>query len=483
MSSSTKQKIMDKMRRGYTPVEISPKADLTSTYKNLFKPLVNRKDFNLLFELFDTNEVILRAWSFLGLHHILEENAVYQEERIKKIQEIIFEVLKDEREIVYYGGSNELRTSLREHHVRRICELDKKLSFEPALEYCSSFEKVTDSVVTDLVVDVISRYAESDVESLILRLANNTSIKDFHLKDQMVKAFENLLKLVQMKKLNEITILFKKYLTQIQENKITDQDFLKNVKSLQENLFRVAAILGLELEEETLEFINSLKYPYNSLDVIAKRYKSNEKFISIISNKLNESNNPNFISEILKAILVMKDKIENWQQLILKKVKEFQIVDASLIDNMQESNLINQDLILELLKQGDEWSLEFIREFFIDKPEILEKWQNVKQEFKKILKMTKEETQDLNTLIKKKELVFKLIIDLEQHDLVPYCLNNFNILNDENLKKMAIFPILKFGTDSLMLELKEEMKQDINMAKFVLNFIESLDRNDWKFFY
>ena len=87
MSSSTKQKIMDKMRRGYTPVEISPKADLTSTYKNLFKPLVNRKDFNLLFELFDTNEVILRAWSFLGLHHILEENAVYQEERIKKIQE------------------------------------------------------------------------------------------------------------------------------------------------------------------------------------------------------------------------------------------------------------------------------------------------------------------------------------------------------------------------------------------------------------
>ena len=483
MSSSTKQKIMDKMRRGYTPVEQSPKANLTSTYKNLLKPLINRKDFNLLFELFDTNEVILRAWSFLGLHHILEENTVYQEERIKKIREIILEVLKDEREIVYYGGSNELRTSLREHHVRRICELDKKLSFEPALEYCSAFEKVTDSVVTDLVEGVISKYAEFDVESLILRLATNTSVKDFHLKDQMVKTFDNLSKLVQIQKLDEITILFKEYLKQIQENKITDQDFLKNVKSLQENLFRVASILGLGLEEETLEFINSLKYPYNSLDVIAKRYKSNKKFVSIILNKLNESNNPNFISEILKAILVMKDKIENWQQLILKKVKEFQIVDASLIDDMQESNLINQDLIIELLKEGDVWSLEFIREFFIDKPEILEKWQNVKHKFIEILKMTKEETQDLNTLIKKKELVFKLIIDLEQHDLVPYCLNNFNILNDENLKKIAIFPILKFGTESLMLELKEQMKQDPNMAKFVLNFIESLDRNDWKFFY
>ena len=484
MSSSTKQKMIDKLRRGYTPVEISPKADLTSTYKNLFKPLVTRKDFNLLFELFDTNEVILRAWSFLGLHHILEENSVYQEERIKKIQEIILEVLKDEREIVYYGsGSSELRSSLREHHVSRVCELDKKLSFEPALEYCSSYGKVTDSVVTDLVEDVISKYAESEVEPLMLRLATNTSVKDFHLKDQMVKAFENLSRSVQIKKTNDISILFKEYLKQVKENKISDQDFLKNVKSLQENLFRVAAILDLGLEEETLEFINSLKYPYNSLDVIAKRYKSNERFISLIYSKLNESNNPNFISEILKAILVMKDKIENWQQLLLKKVKEFQIVDASLIDDMQESNLINQDLILELLKEGDEWSLEFIREFFIDKPEILEKWQTVKQEFIHILKITKEETQHLNTLIKKKELVFKLIIDLEQHDLVPYCLNNFNILKDENLKRIAIFPILKFGSENLMLELKEQMKQDPIMAKFVLNFIESLNRNDWKFFY
>jgi len=182
MSSSTKQKIIDKMRRGYIPVEQSPKAHLTSTYKNLLKPLINRKDFKLLFELFDTNEVILRAWSFLGIHHILEETPVYTEERIEKIQNIILEVLKDHREISYYGGSNELVTSLREHHVRRICELDKRLSFKPSLEYCSSFEKVTDSVISDLVENMISKYADSDVNSLILKLANNTSVRDFHLR-------------------------------------------------------------------------------------------------------------------------------------------------------------------------------------------------------------------------------------------------------------------------------------------------------------
>ncbi|MCJ7650502.1 MAG: hypothetical protein MUP85_17980, partial [Candidatus Lokiarchaeota archaeon] len=110
MSSSTKQKIINTLRRGYTPSESSPKADLTNTYKSLFKPLVNKKDFNFLFELFETNEVILRAWSFLGLYYILEETSVYQDDRIQKIQQIIFEVLKDEREITYYGGSVELRT-------------------------------------------------------------------------------------------------------------------------------------------------------------------------------------------------------------------------------------------------------------------------------------------------------------------------------------------------------------------------------------
>jgi hypothetical protein len=171
MSTTTKQKLINALRMGYTPVESSPKAELNSTYKNLFKPLVNKKNFNFFFELFDTNEIILRAWSFLGLFQILEENSVYQEERIKKIQEIILEVLKDEREIVYIsGGSLELRTTLREHHVRRICELDTKLVLKPALEYCSSFKRVTDNVISDLIEKVIPKSSDPSVESFISKI-------------------------------------------------------------------------------------------------------------------------------------------------------------------------------------------------------------------------------------------------------------------------------------------------------------------------
>jgi hypothetical protein len=300
----------------------------------------------------------------------------------------------------------------------------------------------------------------------------------------MVKSFENLSQEGEVTKLNEVTSLFKSYLTQIKEYKITDQEFLKSVKSLQENIFRVGAILELSLEEETLEFVNSLRYTYSSLYLIAKRYYNNDKFLSIILKKLEESENPNFISEILKAILVLKEKIENWEDLIIKKVKKFQIVDGSLINGMQESNLINQEMIVSLLNEGDKWSLEFVREFLIDNPEKIEEWQDVKDDFIKILKLTKVESSDkLDNLLKKKEMVLKVIIDLQVEELIKICLENFQSLEDKNLIKLAAFSILKFGEENLMLELKELMKKDTALAKIVLNLIDSLDRNEWKFFY
>ncbi|MFX1286928.1 MAG: hypothetical protein ACFFFY_00025 [Promethearchaeota archaeon] len=484
MSSTFNQKIIDKLRKGYTPVEISPKANLTSIYKNLFKPLVNKKDFKLLFELFDTNEIILRAWSFLGLSLILEETFVYEEERIKKIQGIILEILNDSREISYYGNSVEIRTSLREHHVRRICELNKKLSFKPVFEYCLSFDKVTDSVVSDLIENVVSKSDDSKVESLILKLAKNISIRDFHFKNQMVKSFENLFQEGEVSKLNEITNLFKAYLDQITEDKITDQEFSKKVKSLQENIFRVGAILGLSLENETLEFVKSLKYPYNSLFLIAKRYKTSDKLVSIILRKLEESENPNFIAEVLKAILVLKERVEDWKEIIIENIRNYEIVDGSLINDMQESNLINQDLIVNLLKKGDNWSLEFIREFLIDNPEILEQWQEVKNEFIKVLRLTTAKTPDeKKILMKKKEMIFKVIIDLKIKELVNLCLENLQNLEDKNLKKLTIFSILKLGDESLMLKLKELMKGDAHLAKDVVNLLDYLDRNEWKFYY
>ena len=486
MSVANKSKIINNLRKGYTPIEISPKVELTSTFKNLFKPLVLRKNLNFFLELFETNEVILRAWSFLGLYEILKEKPVVTEENKIKIQDAISEVLNDKREISYYGGKIEIQTSLREHHVRRICELNPNIIFKPVFDYCVAFENNVDGVIADLLEKILANSSEPVIEKLILDNGKKIAINGLGLKTQITKAFENYSQNSELNNKGEITNLFKNYLIDINNVKNVDQDIINKKKILQENIFRVSAILELDLEEETLDFIESLEQPYHSLDEIAKKYKNDTRFRSILLKKLQDTVNPHFITEILKSILIMKDQIENWKDLVIDKVKEYHIIDGPLITEMEDSNIINEDMILNLLVEGDKWNLEFIREFFVNNPEMLDEWQTVKKEFINILEL-KENSDELSDnyqeILDKKEIIFKIIIDIQKEDLIKYCFENFKNLKDKKLRIIALFPILKFGEESLMVKVKDLMKVDANTASLVLNFIDRMDRNDWKFFY
>ena len=477
---SYKEKVVNKLRKGYSPIEVSPKDELTSTFKNIFKPIVNRKDLDFFFDIFETNEAILRAWSFLGIYYILEETKIENEDKQLRLQNIILELLNDKREIYYYGGSSEIKTSLREHHVRRICELDNSLIFKPVLEYCKSFEGEIDNVIGELLEKVVAKSTDPSVEALILRYAKNISKGDYNLKTHIVKAFENLYQFIELKERNSMTELIKRYLSEIEEDKMSDQETLNIKLQFQKSIFRVTAILNLPFEEETLDFISRLKYPFDALDQIAKTYKNNDKFKTILLKKLGESTNPRLITDILVAILVLKENIENWKELIVDTMQKYQIVDGPLIVEMQESNLLNENMIISFFNSGDNWSLDFIREFLVNNSEILDNWKLLKNEFIRILNLF-ESTE--NNLEKKKELVLKLIIDLKKEDLVKYCLENFKFFEDENLKKLSLFPILKYGEESLLLKLKELMISNKDVAKFVKNFWNRLKRNEWKFFY
>lgn len=477
---SYKEKIVNKLRKGYSPIEVSPKDELTSTFKNIFKPIVNKKDLTFFLDLFDTNEVTLRAWSFLGIFYILEDSKIEEEDKKLRIQNIISEMLIDKREIHYYGGSTEIQTSLREHHVRRICELDNSLVFEPVFNYCKSFEGEIDYVIGELLENVLAKTPDPSIETLILRHGKKIGRRDYNLKTYIVKAFENLGKITELEDKNAITELLKIYLTEIKEEKSNTQELLNNKMQLEKNILRVAAGLGLPLEEETLLFLSTLKNPFDSLDQIAKRYKNNEKFKKILLQKLNESENPRLITDILKAILVLKESIENWKKIVVEYIKKYQIIDASLIIEMQELDILNENMILNFLNTGDSWSLDFIREFLVTNPDILDKWQALKSELIRILESFNYTESNLE---EKKELALKLIIDLKKNDLVEYCLKNFEHFKDENLKKLSLFPILKFGEEKLLLTLKELMKGNEETAKFVRQFWNRLERNDWRFFY
>jgi hypothetical protein len=480
---SYKDKIINKLKKGYTPVEVSPREDLTSTYKKIFKPIVDKKDLDFFIALFETNEVILRAWSFLGLYHILQERNVKEDDIKLKIQKIILELLKDDREIYYYGGSSEIRTSLREHHLRRICELDNNLIYKPVLEYVKSFENGGNYFIAELIEKVLSKSSDKTIENLIIRFSKSVDNNDLNFISYIINSFDSLGQMIVLNEKETITELFKNYLVEIKDDKRKNQEIINKKRELQKNIFRVGALLDLPLEEETLEFLESLKYPYHSLDQIAKRYKNNKKFKSILLKKLEESNNPRFIADILKSILILKDNIQNWKQLIIDNIKKYQIVDGILTTAMQESEVLNEDMVLSFLTESNKWNLEFIREFFINNPEFLDKWQNLRNEFIRILKLFDTRAEDFEKTKKIKEMILKLIIDLKRVDLTKYCLENFKNLKEEELKKLSLFPILKFGQEDILIELKELMKNDADSAKFVRRFWSRLERNDWRFFY
>ncbi|MFX0043791.1 MAG: hypothetical protein ACFE8L_12840, partial [Candidatus Hodarchaeota archaeon] len=83
----------------------------------------------------------------------------------------------------------------------------------------------------------------------------------------------------------------------------------------------------------------------------------------------------------------------------------------------------------------------------------------------------------------KKELVLKLIIDLERKDMTKYCLNNVKNLEDNKLREIALFSIIKLGNEEIMLELKSLMRNDKKLAEFFKKFWKYLERREFKFYY
>jgi len=491
---SHKEKLINQLRKGYSPIETGPKEKLNSIFKSAFKPRVDKQDLEFFFELFETKEATLRAWAFLGIYLVLKSKNYIEDEMKLRFHQLILDLLNDTNEVKYFGGSTEIRTSLREHHVRRISDLDHSLILEPIFEYVQSSKIKTDVVICDLLERVLSRTSDKKVESLILQNAKNTSQKDFGLKLLIIKAFENLGQNIALKNKDSITEIFKAYLKDIEEDKTelekNDErirlEIINRKKKLYENIFKVAAVLELDLEEETLKFLEALNHPYSDLKHIAKKYKDNEEFKSILLKKLNESNNPHFIKDVLIAILLLKEKIRNWKDLILENLSKFQIIEGDLIQEIQKTDLYSEEMLINLLNEGKKWHLKFIREFFKINPKKMEIWSKFRIQFINILKFFKPPEDDRNiypNFKDKKELVLKLLIDLELKEMVEYCLDNFNNLEDSQLRKIALYAIIKFGNDELMFRLKEDLKNNSQSADFFKKFWRNMENREWKFFY
>jgi len=483
---SYKEKIIKQLRKGYSPIEAGPKEDINRIFKNAFKPRVDRNDLDFFFELSETNETKLKAWGFLGIYHILDDKNIIDDKKKLRFQKIINNLLNDKSEIDYFGGSAKISASLREHHVRRLCALNKLFIFEPLFEYVTSLGGKSDEVVGEIFEQVLTKASDPRVEPLIILHSKNISNDNFILKFHMINAFENLGQEIQFQKKGVITEFFKNCLIDINQDQSDSKEKTQRKIKLKRVVIKSAAILDLDLEVETLSFLDALEQPYDNLTYIAKKYKNNQKFTSILLKKVEESQNPHLIKDLLVAILIAKESIENWKDLITENLNKYQIIDGDLIEEIQKTDLYNEDMLLNLLKEGEKWQLEFIREFLKSNPEKLKQWLKFREELIQILTFFKGPNETWNkypSIKEKKELALKLLIDLEWTDMASYCVDNFKNLEDTQLRKMALFFIIKFGKDELMLELKEFLKNDEESAVFFKKFWRNMENREWKFFY
>ncbi|TXT60746.1 MAG: hypothetical protein BAJALOKI2v1_80038 [Promethearchaeota archaeon] len=477
----TVEKIVQNLSKGYTPQAQGAPTRIAKIYENTFKPLVNRKKLDTFFMIYDHEDPILKAWGFLGLYQILENQSYESQNTLDKLNGVILDLLNDDREIKYLSGDIETRTTIRKHHVSRVCWLKQDFVFEPVFKYCEASMGKLDKVVSTLLEEVVSKHSDPKVESLLLDYANQSQKHQIFARRHIIKAFENFGEKSTIKNEKEVEKTFKTFLSELKEIPKSDKK-----RVLKDNIIRIGAKLNLDLEEETLNFLRHLERPYDALKVVAERYKKNKRLYEILQKKLEETKNRNFINDILRAIIVIKDEIPNWKEIVIENVKRNQLNKIDLIMDLNEADLVDQSLILDFLQEGKDWQLEFIREYLITYPETIDKWKDLNREIISILDNYNHEGKELkpdSDLFRKKKMLLQLIIDLNLKELVDYCLKNFTHLNNDELRKMALFSIITFGEDKHLKQLRHLMEENKETEIYVKNFWNYLERRDWKFYY
>ena len=136
---------------------------------------------------------------------------------------------------------------------------------------------------------------------------------------------------------------------------------------------------------------------------IFKRKPDKDKVASLLEQKISID----YIHQICEKHLITADFYHSLLTYPLpQKLKQTVTTRAKqvIFEVTSFNNLINQELILSFLNEGDKWSLEFIRESLIDKPDSFEEWQAIKDEFIKILKLDPTTNAgEKDTILKKKK--------------------------------------------------------------------------------
>jgi hypothetical protein len=480
--------IIRELSKGYTPQREGSKPRIMKIYDKTFKPLVNRKDLDTFFKLYEYEDPTIQAWAFLGIYQILENKTYLYGEDKERLDDAIMSVLHNSRKFSYVSVDIETTTTIRTHHARRISWLHPDIVFEPVYEYIQENAPEMDEVISELLVDLLSKKDDPRVEPLLLEFAENIPQYEIESKLKILRAFENYGQETALDAKDQIKAVFKGYLDMIWEKRQdSGEESITDVEEkLEQRLIQIGANLDLDLESETLRFLKNVNKPFDTLDQVAEYYKQNEEFRTILMERLEKAKTQRIIKDLLKAIAIIQNEIPNCQQLIVDKIKTYEFNDTELIINMMESGLINENIVLQMLEEGEHWELVFVRELLNLYPKKLESWEAIREEILSILTefpdhpLSKESDSELYA---RKKFALQVTIDLKHPELVNYCLENFLRFKDDDLRKMALFALITFGGDDILIELRKVMSKNEGTRKYVKKFWDQLERRDWKFYY
>jgi hypothetical protein len=482
------EKEVRKLQKGYTPQGEGAKPQIAKVYDLTFTPFVKRKKLDSFFELYKRDDPVLKAWAFLGLYQILENKSYETEQTLNKLHEIIIDILQNDKEIAFWSGSIKTETTLRQHHAKRISWLDPYFVFEPVYEYCESSVGKLDKVVGFLLEEVVSKRSESRVENLLIKHGNNLKHNNFDTKLHLIRAFENFGEISHIGDNEAITDVFKQILNEVKKEEegsgLDSRE--KKRRLLKDEIIRIGAKLDLDLEKEIISFIEQLDRPYNALHKLAEKFKDNKQFRTILLEKIENTKNRYFITDILRAFLVIKDKIDNWKELVINKVKQYELNDADLIIDLNKAELLSEEMIVNYLTKGTQWHLEFIREFLTTHPEKIEEWTDLRKKIIEILEtFEKDDLQERPGALyyEKKKLALRIIVDLKWDDAIPLALENFKKLRDDELRKIALFAVITSKNNKMLDKLRAMMDKDKQTEVYVKRFWKYLEARDWQFFY
>jgi len=483
-----KQRVITNLKKGYTPQSAGAKPGLAQVFDRFFKPLMEGKKLTLFFEIFETDDPILRAWGFLGIYKVMEGREYLSIADRERLTKIITEILNDDSEIEYLSGKYKTKVSLREHHGIKVSWIHSSFTFDPVLEYCLSKDK-PDRVIGALLEDILSKEKDSRVEQLLLKHAEKVNSSDYGLQLNLVSAFENLGAHSEIEGKIKVGQIFKAYFNNADQdqteekenNEALKMDIRIKKKKLQDNVFKAATSLDINLKSELLAYIKTLNKGFEPLGQIAKSYKDDSGFKSSMLSKLEETTNPHLISNLLEAVLVLRNSIENWRDLVLDHIEKYELNDPELIKELGKADLVTDSLAVKFLNDGLEWQLSFIRQFLMDNPEKFDMWPDFRLELTKVLELF--ETEQDSVFENKKRFVLRVLIDLDKRDMIKYCLENFNCLDSDELKKIALFAMINLGSDETWVELRKLMEEDSDKKEYITKFWKFLERREWKFHY